>query len=175
MYAVDEKDKVIECRDIPSPNTGAPLPMVIANEYRCVLAYEVSYDETRYAIAVFGGNFYFGGPNDEALRGHPLASRGLHAYAAFEVENSSWIRLMEIRNRIHPHHNPERFSKLKHIIITSTILRSNLSPQDLRSNYGTKPAKPFSPPCWQDFNRRHYQSSHYRKKLLVTYCDKSAG
>jgi hypothetical protein len=118
MYAVDERDKVVERLDIPSPNAGAPLPMVIANEYRCVLAYEVSYDETRYAIIVFAGNFYFGGPNDEALRGHPLASRGLRSYAAFEVENSSWIRLVEVRNRIHPHHNPERFSKLKHIIIT---------------------------------------------------------
>jgi hypothetical protein len=33
----------------------------------------------------------FGGPNDEAIEGHPLHGRGLAAYRAHEVINSAWI------------------------------------------------------------------------------------
>jgi len=32
----------------------------------------------------------FGGPNDEALGGHPLYERGLGRYGVYEVFNSSW-------------------------------------------------------------------------------------
>jgi hypothetical protein len=37
----------------------------------------------------------FGPLNDEAFSGHPLASRGLQPYRAFEVEHSSWLRTLE--------------------------------------------------------------------------------
>ena len=37
----------------------------------------------------------FGPPNDEAFSGHPLASRGLRPYGAYEVTQSSWIRRHE--------------------------------------------------------------------------------
>jgi hypothetical protein len=40
----------------------------------------------------------FGPPNDEAFLGHPLAERGLHPYAGFEVQNSSWVRALEEMN-----------------------------------------------------------------------------
>ena len=42
----------------------------------------------------------FGYPNDEALRGHPLYKRGLHAYGVFEVRNSTWIKQMTEQNRV---------------------------------------------------------------------------
>lgn len=42
----------------------------------------------------------FGYPNDEALPGHPLYSRGLTYYGAFEVLRSSWIHQMTSQNRV---------------------------------------------------------------------------
>ena len=61
-------------------------------------------------------SFMFGAPNDEAFAGHPLASRGLHPYGAFEVRSSSWIRQLERMNSVHPFHKPERFQRLKHFV-----------------------------------------------------------
>lgn len=59
----------------------------------------------------------FGGPNDEAFDGHPLAARGLTPYGVFEVKDSSWIRKLERMNSVHPMHNRELFLKrLRHFI-----------------------------------------------------------
>jgi hypothetical protein len=43
-----------------------------------------------------------GAPNEEAIAGHPLSDRGVEAFAAFEVKNSSWIRNLELMNSVHP-------------------------------------------------------------------------
>jgi hypothetical protein len=59
-----------------------------------------------------------GSPNDEALDGHPLAARGLTAYGAFRVEQSSWVRRLEQMNRVHPQHSPESFLRLQHFVLT---------------------------------------------------------
>lgn len=59
-----------------------------------------------------------GPPNDEALNGHPLYGRGLLAYSAFKVENSSWLRSLERMNSVHPSHRPEHFSGYSHFIVT---------------------------------------------------------
>jgi hypothetical protein len=58
----------------------------------------------------------FGPPNDEAFSGHPLASRGLHPYGAFEVKDSSWIRRLEKMNSVHRRHRPEVFWNKRHLI-----------------------------------------------------------
>ena len=58
----------------------------------------------------------FGPPNDEAFSGHPLASRGLRPYGAFEVHTSSWVRTLERMNSVHPLHRAEQFSGLRHFI-----------------------------------------------------------
>ena len=42
----------------------------------------------------------FGYPNDEALPGHPLYTRGLSGCGAFEVRNSRWVRALTERNRV---------------------------------------------------------------------------
>ena len=59
----------------------------------------------------------FGPPNDEAFEGHPLAKRGLHPYAAFEVLDSSWVRQLERMNAVHPYHRPARFSSYRHFVL----------------------------------------------------------
>lgn len=63
-------------------------------------------------------SYKFGSPNDKALSGHPLYSRGLRAYGAFEVNGSSWIRELERMNSVHPRHSSERFKVLHHYVFT---------------------------------------------------------
>ena len=135
MYSVDDKDDVVELREVPQSSKGAPLPFAVSDEHKVLLAYIVenvpdgwdgtwvrvvtpdSADET---IACVQFNHYcsyqFGRPNDEAFSGHPLASRGLHPYAAFEIKSSSWIRQLERMNSVHDYHKPERYERLKHYV-----------------------------------------------------------
>ncbi len=130
MYQVDEKDKVIELKNVPQSSVGAPLPILLSDEHKILLAYllqpncsnpptieELEKDES-IAIVEFnhGGSLMFGSPNDEAFEGHPLESRGLHPYGIFEIENSSWLRQLEWMNSVHPRHNPENSAGYKHFI-----------------------------------------------------------
>ena len=118
MYAID-KDVVVELTDVPSSDSGAPEPALFVDERRVVLAYFKSpADEGQIAYINFLHCWahYFGGPNDETLHGHPLYTRGLKPYAIAEVKTSSWIRSLERINSVHPHHNPERFQRLRHFI-----------------------------------------------------------
>jgi hypothetical protein len=134
MYEVDKNDRVVTLEDIPQSSVGAPLPLILANEQRVVLAYYINatdpswdgktvrilnQDECDEPIAVVRldcAAHMSGPPNDEAFSGHPLASRGLHAYGAFRIEGSSWIRKLERMNRVHEHHRPEHFERLHHLV-----------------------------------------------------------
>jgi len=133
MYTVDNRDVVVELVDVPQSSIGAPCPMMLAGEHRLHLAYyleqsdedwegktvrmvsETSEDEV-CALVVFERvrAHMFGPPNDEAFSGHPLASRGLHPYAVFEVQHSSWIRGLERMNSVHPSHSAAIFQAFKH-------------------------------------------------------------
>ena len=130
MYQVDEKDKVIELKDVPQSSVGAPLPIVLSDEGKTFLAYllqpnwsnpptieELEKDES-IAIVEFNScsSLMFGPPNDEAFEGHPLESRGLHPYGVFEIEKSSWMRKLERMNSVHERHNPENSAGYKHFI-----------------------------------------------------------
>jgi hypothetical protein len=82
---------------------------------------EVSNDSNSLCAVVSFSRVYahmFGPPNDEAFVGHPLASRGLAPYAAFEVEQSSWLHALERMNSVHPYHRPEQFAQYKHFILS---------------------------------------------------------
>lgn len=131
MYVVDELDTVLQLYDAPCPDAGAPLPVVLCNEHNLFLAYivatqeaggirEISPKTSGLPIAIVKFLFYrsymFGSPNDEAFMGHPLAGRGLQPYAAFEIEQSSWIRQLERMNAIHPNHKPELFASYRHFV-----------------------------------------------------------
>ena len=128
MYRVDERDGVVELRDIPQSSVGAPLPLVLAKELRVVLAYYlqatppgwdgtsarlVSSVDSDEPIAIVQFDrcraHLFGPPNDEAFSGHTLAGRGLTPYAVFEVTDSSWIRALERMNSVHPNHDAKHF------------------------------------------------------------------
>lgn len=135
MYQVDEKDKVIELKEIPQSSVGAPLPIILSDEHTILLAYLlenmpenwdgstikiVDYETQDEPLAIVKFNryasFMFGNPNDEAFSGHPLFERGLQPYAVFEIENSSWLRNLEKMNSVHPYHKPENFQKYKHFV-----------------------------------------------------------
>jgi len=137
MYEVDERDCVVELKDLPQSSVGAPIPHMLADENRVVVAYYIeetrssqdwtyvpsmspqSFDEL-IAVVRFTGcaSHMFGPPNDEAFRGHPLAGRGLHPYGVFRIEDSSWIRKLERMNSVHPYHRPETFWKRQHLIFS---------------------------------------------------------
>jgi hypothetical protein len=135
MYMVDELDAVVPLEGLPRWDTGAPMPLVLANEFTAVVAYMVPdasleaieplidgspEDGEAMALVRFVGcrAHMLGAPNDEALRGHPLASRGLQPYGAHRVRNSSWLRSLERMNAVHPHHRPELFHGYEHFVLT---------------------------------------------------------
>jgi hypothetical protein len=135
VYEVDSLDTVVELHDVPRPDIGAPLPLILCDEGHLLLAYlmsepdpawdgsytkEVSPESQGMSVACIRFHWpsahMFGPPNDEAFSG-PLAARGLHPYAVFEVRDSSWIRKLERMNSVHPRHNRERYLEgLRHFV-----------------------------------------------------------
>jgi hypothetical protein len=133
VHAVDKRDRIRELTDVPLPSSGAPVPLVLADENTLVVTYFTAKPLTGQAdgsgvppadeaaaFVVFRQCYasHFGPPNDEAFASHPLADRGLRPYGAFEVESSSWLRGFEIRNRAHPRHDPLFFQQLRHWVWT---------------------------------------------------------
>lgn len=59
----------------------------------------------------------FGLPNDEALPGHPLYSKGVQTYAMYEVLNSSWIDQLAEQNRV-KFPTTTNFDSFRHFILT---------------------------------------------------------
>lgn len=137
MYSVDEKDRVIPINDIPQSSIGAPIPIVLSDEFVTIVAFRLEnrsddWDGTfvrivdketegdQLALVRFSCCYAsnFGPPNDEAFTGHPLADRGLEPYGAFLIESSSWIRRLERMNSVHPYHKPERFWERKHYVLS---------------------------------------------------------
>lgn len=135
MYAVDDRDEVVELPDVPRPSAGAPLPAVVATERQLFLRYLLgvtdrvqkdtsarvaneSSEGERVALVEFEHPLahLFGPPNDEGFAGHPLAGRGLHPYSAFEVRHSSWIRELERMGTVHPQHRPSDYKRFRHFI-----------------------------------------------------------
>ena len=117
-------------------DTGAPLPHLIAGNRTFVVCQArdagphwdgthvnvISPSDTEASpllILEFEGcrEVRMGGPNDEALWGHPLHGRGLEPYGASEVHNSAWIEQVRQINSVHPHHSDETFRRLKHYVL----------------------------------------------------------
>ncbi|MBI3885153.1 MAG: hypothetical protein HY302_05420 [Opitutae bacterium] len=139
MYSLGifSKDRVVKLTDVPQSSIGAPCPMVVAEEGcttvvfylenasanwdgRTVRVVEPESTEDSYAVVTFSltGAHYFGAPNDEAFAGHPLAKKGLRPYGAFEITDSTWMKLSVKRNRVHPHHREEAYFGLKHFVLS---------------------------------------------------------
>ena len=128
MYEVDQQDRVVQFEEFPEfpQSSGPPSLLLVANEDRVVVAYGVTLMRhwsgllTRgnepIALISFDSVAYMSNPpNLNPCDGHPLANRGLKAYGAFRIENSSWIRQLERLYRV----LPGRFSGLRHTILAS--------------------------------------------------------
>jgi hypothetical protein len=139
MYTVSTGDRPRELSSVPQSSVGAPCPALIADEHSLRIAFyleegrlsqewanasvrpaDPNDSDDLCAVVSFSMVYahMFGPPNDEAFAGHPLASRGLTPYAAFEVEQSSWLRDLERMNSVHPYHRPEQFTKYRHFILS---------------------------------------------------------
>lgn len=130
MYTVDQRDTVVARTDVPAHSAGSPCPLVLAGDHFLSLAYYLSdapedrgeefSDREACALVQFkkARAHMFGGPNDEALHGHPLYERGLGPYGVFEIQHSSWVRRLEVMNSVHESHDPARFAVLKHFVFT---------------------------------------------------------
>ena len=130
MYGVDERDRVVRMQDMPPCDVGSPRPVVLATEHELLVGYflrtsieeEESIEAAEEPVAIVRFRrpvvSTFGPPNDEAIQGHPLAARGLEPYDAFEVLDSSWVRELERRNSVHPHHDPRRYDRLRRVVLT---------------------------------------------------------
>ena len=158
MHTADNHDRVHELPDVPLPSSGAPNPIVLADEDTLVITYltatpsigrgagsGVPPEDDVATIVVFRQCYasHFGPPNDETFASHPLADRGLLPYGAFEVQSSSWLRDLEVRNRGHARHDPQLFQQLRHWVwtfrdsvlecaaLTYTVVEAQRLPDDL--------------------------------------------
>lgn len=59
MYAVDEKDVVVELPELLGPDVGAPLPRLAAGEHEASVTYYVVLTEGRHEVGTH--RFAFGG------------------------------------------------------------------------------------------------------------------
>lgn len=127
----DEEDIIVELKDIPRSDTGAPMPVVFSDEHTTLLGYtEQEFidwstarpEDIRGSSTIIEFKFCasqtFGSPNDEAIHGHPLHKKGLKSYSAVEVVKSSWIKKLERMNSVHDRHDPKRFERYRHFIFT---------------------------------------------------------
>jgi hypothetical protein len=107
-------------------DAGAPLPHLLRNDYRTFLLFLIGQQgnsrpqirSDRIAIVEFKRCICakMGTPNDEVLHGHPLHGKGLAAYQPQRVENSPWIKELEIINSVHRGYKPESWRALSHFI-----------------------------------------------------------
>jgi hypothetical protein len=118
-------------------DVGAPLPHLISNGSRAFAVCladqpDPNWDGTSVTVVSPAGarpalfvvielrgcaEVRFGGPNDEAIAGHPLHGRGLTAYRAHEVVNSAWIADAIQVNSVHPRHSDAPFRQLHHYVL----------------------------------------------------------
>src|SRR5262249_1135309 len=98
---------------------GAPEPIVVANEQALVVSYVAEYPNKFCSVRFhLPRTHLFGAPNDEALEGHPLWSRGLGYYGVFRVDESSLIRRLAAMNSVHKRHSYSVFDALSHYVFT---------------------------------------------------------
>jgi hypothetical protein len=106
-------------------DTGAPMPHLIANEYRTFLLFylrdEILGGEGVESISLveFHGciSVKLGNPNEEVFHGHPLYGKGLEPYTAQIVRNSKWLGDLEAINKVHTQYNQEFWRSLNHYIL----------------------------------------------------------
>ena len=121
----------------PRWDGGAPLPHLISNGSRAFIVCHADQPDPHWdgtyvtvvspadshtslfvVIELWGcHDIRLGGPNDEAMHGHPLHGKGLAGYQAHEVLNSAWIEEAIKVNSVHPQHSDAPFRQLHHYVL----------------------------------------------------------
>lgn len=116
--------------------TGAPLPHLIASDYKAFLIFLVHQQDPNWdgsyvtiknpgagtveplALVEFSrcASAKLGIPNDEVFSAHPLNGHGLEPYRAQVVRNSRWLAELEKINSAHRRHRPDRWRTLNHYV-----------------------------------------------------------
>lgn len=99
-------------QDWPPPDTVTPA-VVYAGPSALMVVYGTG--EGQAAVVTFSNwvDVKVGGPNDEALSGHPLYQYGLRPYSIHRIENSPRLDELERQNSLHPSHSSVRFRESK--------------------------------------------------------------
>jgi len=115
---------------------GAPLPVLIANDYKTFLIFYVRFVDPNWdgtymtlresanptsepmALVEFEGctSAKLGAPNEEVFSGHPLYGKGLEGYTVQIVHNSRWAAELERVNQVHSLYNADRWRDAKHFV-----------------------------------------------------------
>src|ERR1700722_1791180 len=120
MYETSPSMFAVKMKDVPQMDTGAPMPVVLADEDHVVLSYIVVNRPDALDLCVSRAvitfhdprTHIFGSPNDETLSGHPLWGKGVEHYAAFIVHNFTLIEKLKRMTSVHRRHDPRRFEQL---------------------------------------------------------------
>lgn len=124
--------ELIEIKELPDMDTGAPSPVIISNDFNLYLTFYKNMDygvelhqrDNIYDVGVVFLEFHgfikysFGMPNDETIQGHPYSRLGMMSYSFYELKESDLIRELQGIDKIHPYYNSERWDKYKHYILT---------------------------------------------------------
>jgi hypothetical protein len=118
-------------------DVGAPEPHVVSNGHRAFVVCYVGdpaphpggttvrvvspsdqHEDSFAVVDVWGcRSLRMGMPNDEAIRGHPLWGRGLRAYAAHRVADSTWLEEHIEWNSVHPLHSDAEWRRVSHFVL----------------------------------------------------------
>lgn len=122
----NEADQVIEVKLGFTPESAISAATLVQTEYSTFLTFNAmrrkpdGYNEpigTALMEFINCLQSKFGLPNDEALPGHPLRSKGIYAYAMYEVLNSSWVEQLAEQNRV-KFPTTTNFDSFRHFILT---------------------------------------------------------
>ena len=98
---------------------GAPMPVLIATEYRKLFACYLPTDDDRVVVTevVRCTSIRFGLPNDEVIHGHPCGS-GLMHYGVHVIHNSLWLAELRAIESVHPMAAKPAFPESQHYFLT---------------------------------------------------------
>jgi len=128
-------DEVQLINDWP-PINSVPLPLIWSDAHSLAVRYLSTEEKVAVIRFPLVYEFRFGGPNDEALNGHPLYKNGLKFYSAHKVQNSTWIESLERSNSVHQRHDRVRFMEGKvHYILTFQDSTLECIAMEIRNSY----------------------------------------
>ena len=111
----------------------AYFPTVVGDAFGCSVVFEAK-ERTAHAVLHFSGvaGYKQTDVNDEIIEGHPLNGKGLSAWGSFVVKNSPWIQELEAVDRVHPQHDPDRWRKSQHYLLSFKDQMFEAIAQDLQ-------------------------------------------